>query len=111
MKKLCLFFALGAFALSAQDLNFQNLNSAEVQAGAAAKKSYVFHGVVESVDAKGGHVTVNNEKIEGWMGAMTMAYEVDKPEQLATLKSGDRIEATVYQDDYKLYNIKVTGHK
>ena len=77
----------------------------------AEKKSFVFHGVVESVDAKAGRVTVANEKIEGWMEAMTMAYSVDKPEDLQKVKAGDKIEATVYEDDYKLYQIKVVGQK
>jgi Cu/Ag efflux protein CusF len=45
------------------------------------------------------------------MDAMTMAYAVDKPDELRKLKPGDHIEATVYQDEYKLYNIKVTGQK
>jgi len=76
-----------------------------------AKKSYVFHGVVQSVDAKAGRVTVANEKIEGWMDAMTMGYSVDKPEDLQKVKAGDKIEATVYDGDYKLYNIKVVGQK
>jgi Cu/Ag efflux protein CusF len=72
----------------------------------ARKKSYTFRGVVQSVDAKAGRLTVANEKIEGWMDAMTMGYAVDKPE-----KAGDKIEATVYDGDYKLYNIKVVGQK
>ena len=110
MKKACLYLLLAATAMFAQNLNFKN-QATYVQAGTATKKSFTFHGVVEAVDAKAGRVTVNNEKIEGWMDAMTMAYSVDKPEQLEKLKSGDRIEATVYQDDYKLYDIKVTGHK
>jgi Cu/Ag efflux protein CusF len=110
MKKVCFYFALAASAMAAQQLNFGKVDSTEVQAG-TAKKSFSFHGVVESVDAKAGRVTVNNEKIDGWMDAMTMVYSADKPEELQKVKPGDRIEATVYQDDYKLYNIKVTGRK
>ena len=41
------------------------------------------------------------------MGAMTMAYSVDKPEVLARLKAGDRIVAKVYDDDPKLYEVTV----
>jgi Cu/Ag efflux protein CusF len=93
-------------------ISAQRIDSAHVQAGPAAKKSFTLRGVVESVDAKAGRVTVNHEKVEGWMDAMTMAYAVDKPEELQRLKAGDRIEATVYQDEYKLYNIrKVDGQK
>jgi Cu/Ag efflux protein CusF len=111
MKNVCLYFALAASTLAAQHLNFENADSTKVQAGAAVKKSFTLRGVVEGVDAKAGRVTVNHEKVEGWMDAMTMAYAVDKPEELQKLKPGDRIEATVYQDEYKLYNIKVTGQK
>jgi Cu/Ag efflux protein CusF len=96
--------------MAAQQLHLNSVDATNVQAG-AAKKSFTFHGVVESVDSKAGRVTVNNEKIEGWMDAMTMAYSVDKPADLEKVKPGDRIEATVYQDDYKLYNINVIGHK
>src|SRR5260370_16713486 len=40
-------------------------------------KSYTFHGKVTAVTEKG--LTVNGEKVEGWMDAMTMTYPVDKP--------------------------------
>jgi Cu/Ag efflux protein CusF len=70
-----------------------------------AKKSYVFKGKVESVGAR--TLTVANEKIEGWMEAMTMAYPVDKPEILKTVKSGDQITATVYDGDTVLHDIHV----
>ena len=43
-------------------------------------KSYIFHGKVEAVTEKG--LTVNGEKVEGWMEAMTMSYPVDKPDVL-----------------------------
>ena len=68
-------------------------------------KSYVFRGKVEAVTAKG--LTVNGEKVEGWMDAMTMSYPVDKPDVLKQVKVGDRITATVYQGDMTLHNIEV----
>jgi Cu/Ag efflux protein CusF len=43
------------------------------------------------------------------MGAMTMPYKVDKPDLLSKVKTGDEIEATVYDDDYTLYNLKVVA--
>lgn len=72
-----------------------------------AKKSYVFKGKVQSVGTKS--MTVANEKIEGWMDAMTMMYVVDKPEVLKTIKPGDQIRATVYDGDTKLYDVKVVA--
>jgi Cu/Ag efflux protein CusF len=66
-------------------------------------KSYTFHGKVEAVTDKG--LTVNGEKIEGWMDAMTMTYPVDKPDVLKMVKVGDQIMATVYDGDTTLHNV------
>jgi Cu/Ag efflux protein CusF len=111
---LLLALAAGANFASAQQAVPQG-DASRVQAGSAAqknqKKSFTLRGVVEGVDAKAGRLTVNHGKVEGWMDAMTMAYAVDKPEDLQKLKVGDRIEATVYQDEYKLYDIKVVAQK
>ncbi len=52
-------------------------------------------------------MVVNGEKIEGWMGAMTMKYEVDNADVFKTAKAGDNIEATVYDGDFKLYKVHV----
>jgi hypothetical protein len=66
-------------------------------------KSYAFHGKVEAVTDKG--LTVNGEKVEGWMDAMTMTYPVDKPDVLKMVKVGDQIMATVYDGDTTLHNV------
>jgi Cu/Ag efflux protein CusF len=66
-------------------------------------KSYTFHGKVEAVTDKG--LTVNGEKVEGWMDAMTMTYPVDKPDVLKMVKVGDQIMATVYEGDMTLHNV------
>src|SRR5256885_459945 len=66
-------------------------------------KSYTFHGKVTAVTDKG--LTVNGEKVEGWMDAMTMTYPVDKPDVLKTIKVGDQIMATVYDGDSTLHNV------
>jgi Cu/Ag efflux protein CusF len=52
-------------------------------------------------------LTVDHGNVEGFMGAMTMPYKVDKVDILSKVKAGDQIEATVYADDYTLYNVKV----
>lgn len=66
-------------------------------------KSYTFHGKVEAVTDKG--LTVNGEKVESWMDAMTMTYKVDKPDVLKMVKVGDQIMATVYEGDTTLHNV------
>ena len=66
-------------------------------------KSYTFHGKVTGVTEKG--LTVNGEKVEGWMEAMTMTYPVDKPDVLKMVKVGDQIMATVFDGDMTLHNV------
>ena len=71
-----------------------------------AKKSHVLTGKVEAVDMKEKTLTVNHQKVEGWMDAMTMAYPVHGD---ITAKPGDQIQAKVYDDDYSLYEVQVTA--
>jgi len=71
------------------------------------KKSYVFRGKVESIDAPSKSMTIDGAKVEGWMDAMTMKYEVDNADIFKTAKAGDTIEATVYEGDLKLYKVHV----
>jgi len=73
------------------------------------KKSYTFHGKVVSVDKNAKTLTVDGEKVEGWMAAMTMSYKVDDPSIVDKLKAGDRITAMVYDGDYVLHNVKVAA--
>ncbi len=75
----------------------------------AKKKQYVLNGKVEAVDIENKTLTVNHQKVDGWMDAMTMAYSVHDPAVLTTVKPGDQIQANVYDDDYSLYDVKVTG--
>ena len=69
------------------------------------KKSYTLHGTIQAVKGADGKVTVKHDKIEGYMGAMTMDYKVADADMLNKLKTGDEITATLYEDDYTLYNI------
>jgi Cu/Ag efflux protein CusF len=71
------------------------------------KKSYTLHGKVTALNPAAKTVTVDHEKVEGWMEAMEMAYNVDQESVLQKLKVGDKIKATVYDDDFKLYNVEV----
>ena len=99
MKRLHRFVvALGLALLFAAAVLAQN---------APAKKSYTFHGKVEAVSADG--LTVNDDKVEGWMDAMTMKYKVDDPKVLKTVKVGDKITATVYEGDFSLHKVQVAG--
>jgi Cu/Ag efflux protein CusF len=75
---------------------------------APEKKSYTFHGKVEVVNESDNSLQVNNEKIDGWMVAMSMVYKVDDPAILKKVKPGDQIVATVYDGDYvMLHKVQV----
>ena len=91
-----------AFASTAAIPSFALLLRAQ-----GAKKSFTFHGKIESLDAASKSISVNGEKVEGWMGAMTMKYEVDNADVFKTARAGDNIEATVYEGDFKLYKVRV----
>jgi Cu/Ag efflux protein CusF len=71
------------------------------------KKSFMFHGKVVSIDASSKGMTVDGDKVDGWMDAMTMKYAVDDANVLKTVKVGDTIEATVYDGDITLYKVHV----
>ena len=76
----------------------------------AKKKQYVLNGKVEAVDPQNKTLTVKHDKVDGWMDAMTMEYTVHDAAVLKTVKPGDQIRASVYEDDYSLYDVKVTSH-
>ena len=90
-----------AAALALTGLLAANANAQDKAKG----KGMTFHGKVEAVTDKG--LTVNGEKLEGWMDAMTMNYPVDKPEVLKKVKVGDTIMATVYKGDITLHDVMV----
>ena len=78
----------------------------------AGKKALTFHGKVEKVDPKTKMLTINGEKVEGWMAAMIMAYPVDKEDVLKQVKVGDKITAKVYDGDFRiLHDVQVVAAK
>ena len=68
---------------------------------------HVLVGKVEAISESTGKLTVSHGDVEGWMGGMTMAYAVDKPEILKNLKVGNQIKANVYEGDYMLHDVEV----
>jgi Cu(I)/Ag(I) efflux system protein CusF len=64
------------------------------QSSAQAESTGV--GVVESIDAANGRITIAHEAIEalGWP-AMTMGFKVARPELLEGIESGERIDFTL----------------
>src|SRR5215469_2778496 len=71
-------------------------------------KQYKMHGEVTRVDAQGKVASVNAERIDGWMEAMSMEYPVKDPQDLSALHPNECIDATVFVqgNDFWLANIK-----
>lgn len=79
---------------------------AAVGAAQQAKgKQHTLKGKVTDVSKD--RLTVNHGDVPGFMSAMTMPYKVDKPDVLTKVKKYDEIEATVYEGDFTLYDVKV----
>jgi protein SCO1/2 len=77
----------------------------------ATAKRYHLKGKVVSVDKRANMVNVDGEDIPGFMGAMTMPYQVKPAGELDKLSAGDAITAdVVVQDDNSwLENVVVSG--
>jgi protein SCO1/2 len=92
IRQLFLSAALGVFLLagcrSGQD-------SASPASAAAGVTVYHLRGKVVSTDAASGVVVLNHEAIPGFMGAMTMPYQLKDPNVIGALHPGDTITADV----------------
>jgi Cu/Ag efflux protein CusF len=106
MKRISMFGAMLCLLLSCGYAE-QNKN-----ASGGAKKEYVFKGKVEKIDLANKTFTVNGQKVEGWMDAMTMNYVPDKEEILKKVKVGDEITAKVYDGDFRtLHDVQIVPAK
>jgi Cu/Ag efflux protein CusF len=76
----------------------------------AGKKEHIFKGKVEKIDLANKTFTVNGQKVEGWMDAMTMNYAPDKEDVLKKVKVGDEITAKVYDGDFRtLHDVQIVS--
>src|SRR5262245_33774311 len=106
MKRSAMFGAMLCLLLSCGYAE-QNKNAA-----GGAKKEYVFKGKVEKIDLANKTFTVNGQKVEGWMDAMTMNYVPDKEDVLKKVKVGDEITAKVYDGDFRtLHDVQIVPAK
>jgi Cu/Ag efflux protein CusF/mono/diheme cytochrome c family protein len=80
------------------------------QPATAATRHFKLAGTIKSVDAADRRIVVQHGDIPGFMGAMTMSYDVGKQEDLQKVAAGDEIQSDVVvsESDNYLENIKVT---
>jgi protein SCO1/2 len=105
---LALFLAVVPIACGKRDAAVP----AKASAPSANAKRYDLRGVIRGVDAQKREVTVEHQKIPGYMDAMTMSFPVrDDPQVFEILRAGDRIEAKLVVDegDYWLEQILTKG--
>ena len=71
-------------------------------------RRYELKGQIKRLDAKGKIATIQHEPIGDWMGAMTMDFPVKDPADLAKLKEGAPVNATVFVQglDYWVGEVK-----
>lgn len=82
--------------------------------GATAQtKHYTMTGTVKEVDVAHKSAVIDHDKIGDWMDAMVMEYPIKPDAELAKLKVGDKISATVVVQDKSYYvtDIKVASKK
>ncbi|MGC8758441.1 MAG: copper-binding protein [Bryobacteraceae bacterium] len=63
------------------------------------KQRYQLRGKVLRLRPEARIATIQHEKIDGWMEAMTMEFPVPREEDFAKLKEGSAIRATVNVND------------
>ena len=70
---------------------------ASIPAAPAASdvKTYVFHGTPTKIDASAGTITIDHEKIDDFMEAMTTTIKVADPAILASAKVGKETHFTL----------------
>ncbi|HEY1800759.1 MAG TPA: copper-binding protein [Terriglobales bacterium] len=80
---------------------------------ASAIKHYSFKGKIVAIDTKSGNANIDGDDIPGFMGAMTMQYEIRPISDLQKLHPGDSISADLLVDNsgdvekYWLENVTV----
>jgi Cu/Ag efflux protein CusF len=74
-------------------------NGTQPAANSAPHKSYSARGKIRSFGVSKDNVTIAHQDIPGYMKAMTMMFEVDKPEILKDLKVDDDVTFTFGPDN------------
>lgn len=107
MKQLLPLLSLSALILSAGC----KPESSAPPVTTTTNQTYSVSGVVEAIPPDHRHATIKNEKIPGYMAAMTMDFSVRDTNALNGIAPGDKIDFTlvVTADDDWIENIHQTG--
>ncbi|HEV2325294.1 MAG TPA: SCO family protein [Terracidiphilus sp.] len=92
IRQVFLSAVLGVVFLAGCHSGQDSASQASANAGAAV---YHLRGKVVSTDPASGVVVLNHEAIPGFMGAMTMPYQLKHPEIVSELHPGDTVTADV----------------
>jgi Cu/Ag efflux protein CusF len=108
MKKHFQLFALFIFSITVFALACQKSNVAEKPLNFAEKQAHKSIGVVKSIDADAGKITVDSEAIPDYMPAMQMSAAVSDAKMLDTVKTGDKVEFEFEDADSKTVITKLS---
>jgi Cu/Ag efflux protein CusF len=81
------------------DVNSSSPSSSSSTQTSSAVKHYPFKGKIVSVDTKAGNANIDGEDIPGFMGAMTMLYQIRPVSDLQKLHAGDSISGDLVVDN------------
>ncbi len=93
MKTFFLSFTLVTAALCCGCGHSSSSKQSSTVASDASRNAVDLRGVVVSVDAANGQITLTNENIPGVMEPMTMTYRLANPMEASELHPGDKIRA------------------
>jgi Cu/Ag efflux protein CusF len=86
-------------------LIFFSLTACSSSRPKASVRQYQLTGKVVSVDVKQHTAAIDGAAIPNFMGAMKMDYPIASDADLAALKAGEEISATVNMNDDGSYNL------
>ena len=99
-------FLCGFLAFSCRQSD--DSSKAFAPADTAEIKTYKSIGVIKSIDADAGKITVDHEEIPGYMAAMEMTEAVSDAKMLEAVKAGDKIEFEMQRTNANLLITKLT---
>lgn len=89
----------GSSSANSTSANSSAPASSSAMQASSAIKHYAFKGKIVSVDMKSNNANIDGEDIPGFMGAMTMVYDIRPASDLQKLHAGDSISGDLVVDN------------